>query len=211
MKLFISKWIRFGFIPLLLMMYAAYKVAFAVISLPNFTQLEYPIDGSHLTQRQESGLQKGQKVTARFQANAQNLGIIAVRFDTFGKINDDEIIFRLREMGASSWYYQHSYKVDQFQPQGLFTFGFPVISDSEYKTYEFELESVKGKPSSMVAVSTKEPVFVTRHEFTRAALSSDKRNVIYFLPRHNRKNQNRFGLLAAHSVPIISIFFGKKV
>ncbi|MBP8591207.1 hypothetical protein KBI33_01910 [Candidatus Shapirobacteria bacterium] len=51
-----------------------------------------------------------------------------------------EIVFRIKEKGADEWFYENPYYFEQAAPAALFPFGFPVIEDSEGKTYVVELE-----------------------------------------------------------------------
>jgi len=122
-----------------------------------------------------------QKVSARFRAIANNLGIVSVRFKTYGRINNDEVVFRLREEGKKNWYYDHTYRVDQFQDDDYFTFGLPIISNSEGKTYYFEIESTKGKRGDAVSISATSPVFITQYQFTKQKLLANKTIIPDFL------------------------------
>ena len=117
---------------------------------------------------------KGQKVYGEFTARENNLGIISVRFNTFKRINDDSLLFRIKENGGKKWYYEGSYKVDQFQLDDLFTFGFPIIPNSNSKKYQFELQSTKGRRGNAVAISRTNPIFVTKYQFTKELLLQDK-------------------------------------
>lgn len=113
-------------------------------------------------------------VNGEFFSKENNLGIVAIRFNTFHRINDDVIIFKIKEKGKSGWYYSGKYKVDQFQPDDFFTFGFPIINDSKGKSYFFEIESTQGKYFNAVAISDIEPNFQAKYQFSRAELFRDK-------------------------------------
>jgi hypothetical protein len=122
----------------------------------------------------------GQKILGHFQASENNLGIVAVRFHTFGRINDDSVFFRIKELNSKDWYYQWTYKTDQFQPDDYFTFGFPIIKDSKDKNYIFELESISGTPGNAVALSQVEPLFIEKYKFDKSELILDKKNFYNF-------------------------------
>lgn len=96
----------------------------------------------------------GQKVTGQFKASQDNLGIILIRFDTFNRINNDTVVFRIKFADQDSWFYQSDYLVDQFQHRAYFTFGFPIISDSKNKLFAWEIESKKGQIGDGVRVMT---------------------------------------------------------
>ncbi len=122
-------------------------------------------------------LLKGNKVSAKFKAEMNNLGIVAVRFNTFGRINDGGIVFKLKEEGAKEWHYQNTYKVDQFQNGELFPFGFPPLANSEGKNYVFTLESTSTDPANAIALNQVEPTFVSRYQFSKAAFLSNKSDI----------------------------------
>ena len=112
-------------------------------------------------------LYKTDKVIGNFTASENNMGTIAVRFNTFWRINDDWIIFRIKEANSLEWYYQNIHKVDQFQNRQMFPFGFPEITDSKNKPYVFEIESSTGSTASAVAVDSKYPSFQVRYRFPK--------------------------------------------
>ena len=58
------------------------------------------------------------------------LGVVWIRFNTFGRINSDILTFKIREKGQNNWYYENLYRVDQFQDGKLFPFGFPPREDA---------------------------------------------------------------------------------
>jgi hypothetical protein len=120
-----------------------------------------------------SEIYKEQKINGEFKARENNLGIVSVRFSTFKRINDDILIFRIKEKGENKWFYENRHKVDQFQPDDYFTFGFPIISDSEGRIYEFQLESTIGEPKNAVAISNIHPIFVTKYQFGKKMLLAD--------------------------------------
>lgn len=123
---------------------------------------------------------QGTKIVGEFKATENYLGIIGFRFWTFYRLNDDYMIFRIREKKSLDWYYQNKYKADQFQPDQYFTFGFPAIIDSKNKTYIFEIESFQGRPGVAVRVSDLDPVFVAKYKYPRDLVSSSVSKFISF-------------------------------
>ncbi len=121
-----------------------------------------------------------EKVSGQFKSKENNLGIVAVRFNTFGRINNDIVIFRIKESNNDSWYYEGKYKVDQFQPNGLFTFGFPRIPNSENKSYLFEIESTKGEKGDAVALSYFEPSVMAKYAYSKSELFRNKKELFVF-------------------------------
>lgn len=121
------------------------------------SQLQFPLSKIHA----------GNIVRGTFIAKYNNLGIISVRFTTHFRINEDSLIFRIKNQNSSTWFYQNTYKTDQFQPNQLFPFGFPPFKDSKGKAYVFELESVSGSEDDSVSINTDFPIAM-------ALYSSDK-------------------------------------
>lgn len=88
----------------------------------------------------------------RFVSYADNLGSIALQFDTYHRINKDSVLFRIREKNESKWFYQNTYKTDQIQPHSYFPFGFPVQKNSRNKTYEIEVSSYSSDKNNHIAI-----------------------------------------------------------
>ncbi len=109
----------------------------------------------------------GDKVFGRFQSKYPNLGIVSVRFSNQNRDSDDILMFRFKENGASGWYYEAKYKTDQFLPGKLFPFGFPIIRDSVGKSFQFELESLRGATGSGIFLENTRPVFTAASFFDK--------------------------------------------
>ncbi len=117
---------------------------------------------------------RGDIAAAIITADDNNLGIVAVKFDTHDRINDDVLEFRIKEEKDDDWYYVNEYKTDQFQDEQFFPFGFPKIKDSAGKDYLFEIESLYGDSQNAVSLSTKGRVIETRYQFKMEELKSNK-------------------------------------
>lgn len=136
-----------------------------------FSILVFPGNRNNVLAFKNEELLKGEKIKGEFKARENNLGIVAVRFNTFKRINSDSVFFRIQQKNTNAWYYENKYKVDQFQPDDFFTFGFPVINDSKEKTYRFEIESVSGKINDAISLSNGNPVFLTKYQFSNTKYS----------------------------------------
>lgn len=152
--------------------------------------LSYDEAFSVLTQRQDKSviffgklgeILTGEKITGKFKAKEDNLGIVSLRFNTFGRINNDILIFRIKEEWDEKWYYENEYKVDQFQQYGFFPFGFPIIQDSKDRRYSLEIESTNGKTKNAVSISEYSPIFEAKYKFSRDEILSSKKELITFL------------------------------
>jgi len=126
-------------------------------------------------------LRKGDIFRQIFVANHDNLGQIAIRFQTHLRVNKDELIFRIKEAGSPDWDYQATYKTDQFQPEELFPFGFPQYSNSKGREYVWELESTSGNTVDYVSIGRTRPVSASRYQFNKSQMATDKRILASFL------------------------------
>lgn len=171
----IKKYVYYFLIPsLLLFLWISLSIiynSYAAISV-----LTYPDNNNtYKIEDHIKEIYRGETIHGEFKANENNLGIVSVRFNTFARINDDVLIYKIKEKDAKRGYYEYTYKVDQFQPDELFTFGFPIIKESKNKTYEFSLTSTKGRLKNAVAISPIDPIVVTKYQFTKSELLSDKK------------------------------------
>ena len=91
-----------------------------------------------------------------------------------------EIVFRLKEKGAGEWFYESPYFFEQATPSHLFPFGFPIIEDSEGKTYLVEIEG-RGEPNGetpglyvfAAADRAGRPYLYSRYVYRRENLKKD--------------------------------------
>lgn len=107
----------------------------------------------------------GKKITFEIASPHDGLGIIAVRFQTYGRINDDVLTFRIKPKDTPSWTYVGKYKTDQFQDHELFPFGFPLEPFSEDWTFQIQLESLSGTESNHVSIDPINPVIVSKYHY----------------------------------------------
>jgi len=139
-------------------------------SKSNITVVQEFYTDSALTHSIYSEILKSEKVTGDFKASENYLGQVLVRFYNYDRINSDSVIFRIKEKNSSDWLYQNIYKTDQFIPNALFTFGFPIIPDSRGKEYYFEIESVAGIPEDAITLSPQKPTIGVIYQFPKKEL-----------------------------------------
>lgn len=185
-----------------------FTVSLFVNPQESFTVLLSFFNKDNIISAPKGELLKGEKIIGSFKAQYGNLGIVSLRFNTYVHINQDKVIFRIKQVGSNNWYYQNDYKVDQFQPNQLFTFGFPLIHASKGKSYVFEVESESGKHKNAVALDTTNPVFVAKYQYTKSEIARNAVTLVkyYFLKLSNAFQDVRFyynSLL--YTFPIISI------
>lgn len=127
-------------------------------------------------------LYKGQDVTGDFMAQDNYLGIIDFRFNTFNRINNDTLVFRLKEKTSPTWQVVNKYKTDQFQwNDAYFPFGFPVFTNSKGKIFDYSIESINGRKGNAVAISTTDPQFFTQYVFPLHDLVHNPKALLSFL------------------------------
>lgn len=201
--------IKWGVIPLILLVFWGYTSVGEIFRIEqSYTTLSDEYSHSKLVYFKEGEILQGDKIKGVFKAKENNLGTVAVRFKTFYRDNDDFLIFRIKEMSDSDWYYSYQYKVDQFQPDGLFTFGFPIVADSKDKTYLFELESTRGIVGNSVGISAFSPVFTAKYKYERGTVLANYESIVWFLWKKgvNVIQKNQF-LIASFTYLVPFLFY----
>ncbi len=175
------KFLLKGFLLLVLLAYTLYMV-FIRNTYESFSTLNVDQQPRDKIASIGKPLYKNQKVTGQFTAKENYLGIIDFRFNTFNRINNDQLVFRLKEKNNPTWQVVNKYKTDQFQwNDAYFPFGFPVINNSKGKVYDFSIESLNGRKGNAVAISTTRPQFFTQYVFPLRELVHQPKALIYFL------------------------------
>lgn len=150
-------------------------------SRSNITVINSSLPDKVVAQKVSDEFTKGKEIKGEFVSSQNYLGQFLLRFYTYNRINTDEITFRIKDKAQDSWYYEHTYKTDQFLPDNLFTFGFPIIPDSKGKTYVFEIESVNGTPEESVTLSKIEPLAALSFQYPKKLLIKNPNVAIEFL------------------------------
>lgn len=151
----------------------AFLTAIYMLQSESITGISDRLDENVFINKPTSEFVKGRKIKMDFTARENYLGQVAVRFYNYERINSDEVIFRLKEKNTSGWYYENIYKTDQFQPHGLFPFGFPIIENSKNKNYVVEIESVKGKVEDAVTLSSEKPLSTVTYQYPKQKMLSN--------------------------------------
>lgn len=124
---------------------------------------------------------KGDIISGEFKSTYSNMGVVAIPFHTFGRINQDRLEFRIKEKNSSNWLYRATYNTDQFQPNEPFPMGFPTVSDSQDKIYQFEIESLQGISGNAVVLYSGYPIYLVKYQFNSHQLSNNNRLLVNFL------------------------------
>src|SRR5579872_741985 len=78
-------------------------LAFLFLSLffnPNlpFSLVAFAPSGSDNIENKTTELLAGQKIRGIFKGEEKNLGILALRFNTFNQVHDDRVVFKIKEI-----------------------------------------------------------------------------------------------------------------
>ncbi len=164
------------------------------------------VESHGFADKENKDLFKGEKVIDQFKAKNNNLGIISVKFNTKGKINNDRLLFRIKEINKENWYYVNFYNVDQFQNDQYFPFGFPQIKDSKGKIYQIEIESSNGHEGDLVQLVKAYP-FLSKYSFPLATFSHNATNLLVLLSDKVISFFTHIGLINYVIIPIVSVSF----
>lgn len=151
-------------------------------------------------------LVKGTIVHGEFTSAENNLGIVAIPVKTFNRINKDIIVFRLKEKKSLDWLVFNKYVTDRFPTNVNFPFGFPVITDSAGKTYEFEIYSVNGLPGNAIGIGGVSHRFESQYTYTKSDLLRDRQHFINFMQRKTQSllgNASYLSVLFMFCIPFI--------
>lgn len=172
-KFYKSKFFKFAAMPFLLLVLWLFLTCFYIITYDkSLTVISYFHDKENVSSINDKIL-KGEIVSGEFVAIENNLGIVSLKFKLFDRprfIDEDTLVFRIKEKGAKNWYHQNSYMDGLMYEVPIFPFGFPVIQDSEGKTYYFEIESLKGNNNNSVAISNKGQIFFSKYYIPKSEL-----------------------------------------
>lgn len=186
-----QKWLLLSFISLLL--FLGTFISFIIFdsfhssvfyrgqdeSAYNLTTITLPQTFDKKIYKNISELVGKRKVDMTFQAQANYLGIIAIPFNAHNRSINDNLIFRIKESSMKQWYAQNTYDTAQFQTDIPFPFGFPPITNSKYKFYTIEIESLRGKPGDALLLSNT-PIFFTEYKFPKSVLTKQPFELIDF-------------------------------
>jgi hypothetical protein len=88
----------------------------------------------------EMDFKEGDVIRQTFVSPVDEFGIVAIRFTNNGQKTNDQMFFRIKEVGAEDWYYENDYWTLLFKKDDYYPFGFPMIQKAKGKKYLFEIE-----------------------------------------------------------------------
>ena len=127
---------------------------------------------------------KGSVVDGEFTAKQNYLGAITISFNPMDKVRYDEednLVFRIKEVGKDRWYSQNKYKSGLVQENPDFPFGFPGISDSKNKLFQFEIVSFNGNSKNAVSINKNSSNLTAIYQFSTGEIRKNKMMFTNFL------------------------------
>ena len=179
------KFIRYAFNPLaLLLLWVVLTVLYVITFDTSFSIWSYNHPNADFTKLTFNPLYKGTEIAGQFKAQDNNLGIVSIRFQTFIRPPyslEDHYLFKLKEIGAKNWYYENTYRSGLVYDVPFFPFGFPQITNSKGKTYEFQIISLNGNSINALEISSRKPILVSKYKYSGHELLQNKKELINFI------------------------------
>jgi len=182
-KIFSNRFFLLGVVPVLLLLFWF----FASLSFNNkisFSVLLYKHSNSAITQLPKNTLLKGDKIKGEFRAKDDYLGLVMLRFAEYAKHDfsgEDLLVFRLKQKGDKGWYYSNTYRSGLLNNNLSLLFGFPIITDSKNKTYEFELESLSGNKTNGVEINRNSTALFSGYQYPKSEIIKNRRSTLKFI------------------------------
>lgn len=156
---------------------------YLITSVVSYSVLSVNNTNSQLKKIASRWLIKGKHITFTIKAVDNYLGIVDIGFEPESQPIADQIYFRLREKGSNKWYYENLYDTRQFYAVNPYPFGFPIIDNSKNKTYEIQLESLKGTENNSVQIASKPPIVGSRYKYPRSLVLKNWHEFIDFFAK----------------------------
>ncbi|HYK07928.1 MAG TPA: hypothetical protein VEW42_00340 [Candidatus Eisenbacteria bacterium] len=147
---------------------------------------------------------KANRTTGSFIAEENNLGIIAIR--VVGEIKPNStgrglITFALREKNNSHSFYSTQTEVNQVNEKGFLVFGFPSITNSKGRQYEFVTTIPNASPNTLNVGD----FFTSKYVYSKQFLYSPKDFLFLFFKRTRMLFSNPDSLVLS-SIYLIPLF-----
>lgn len=114
-----------------------------------------------------------------FKAVEDYMGIIVIEFKQVEAPIAESLIFKIKEKGQTEWWVINEYDTRQFYYLNEYPVGFPLIPDSDGKSYEFEFILAREENIDNFFESL-EPILITKHKFPVNVLIKEPREAINF-------------------------------
>ncbi len=178
---FSNRWIKWIIIPcILLFLWLSLSLTYS--SYKSLTVLQYSHNRDKNNNFPIGKILKNQRIIGEFTGKENNLGIVSVRLGiaTHRLENTNRLLFRIREKGRNSWYYETVYDSGFFNKLDYSPFGFPPIGDSKGKIYEFEIISLNGNAYNASEIKDKNPIYLSKYKFSKNEIFRNRQSVTEF-------------------------------
>lgn len=206
---FSNKYFKWVFVPLVLFMFwIVFSLTYS--SYKSFTVLQYAHNQDSDNNFQKKRLFMNEKLTGRFKANENNLGIISIRIGDVPRVSfedEDELIFRIKEHKGGHIIYESKYRSGSFNSRDYFPFGFVPINNSKGIEYDFEIISLKGTELNSIEIKNTNPIYISKYKFSKSEIFKNRESVINFLGKKSFTFINNFDALASSIVFLLPLIF----
>jgi len=209
LKILTNNFLSLFLIPLVLLIFFVLCTVFLNKQI-SFSVLLYGHDNKSIITKPSGKLLKGEKITGEFTAKENYLGIVIVRFNPYIKPDyrgEDVLLFGLKEKGGKDWYYYNAYRSGSIESQQLFPFGFPVITFSKDKVYDFQIESIAGNEVNSVELSNSNPVLLTAYKLPRVEIVGSKLRLISYLIKKSINSLTSLDILFSSILYLLPFLF----
>lgn len=141
------------------------------------------LTNNHNLNSSDKKLFKGEFVSAEFVATENNLGIVMLPFKQYAKPDyekEDQLKFEIKEKNSKNIYFNSIYRSGLVNG-GYFPFGFPTISNSKNKIYQFQLTSLKGNERNGLSISDNE--FISGYQFSKHEIFNENKLITFFISK----------------------------
>jgi len=146
---------------------------------------------SHVTSlpktQQQNRILPSSPYRGQFTAANDRLGIVRILVSTEGRINTNTLVFRLRELGSETWLVENTYVTDRFIDGEKYPFGFPIISNSKGKIYEYEFSTNDGSEENTILIVPGNYSLLTEYIYSKSLILTDKQTTFWFLKEKGKE------------------------
>lgn len=210
-NIFKRKIVRFIITPLLLLvLWFVSTLSYIIYLDSSFSLISHNLPITIFTHLPSGKLEKGDYISGKFVAHEDNLGILSLRFQTFFRPsyqNEDHLLFQIREVGQDKWYYQNAYRVGTIYDVPFFPFGFPKISNSKGRVYEFRIISLNGDKNNSVALNNRWQNVAAKYKFTKQEILQNKIKLIQFSVEKFTSSFERIDVIFSSLIYLLPLFF----
>lgn len=169
---------------MLLLLWFMLTILYVITFDTSFSIWSYNHKNSNIINLDYNPFYKNKTLKGSFIAQDNNLGIVAIRFETYVRPPfqmEDKYLFKLKQKGEKKWYYVNVYRSGLIYDIPFFPFGFPQIENSKGKTYQFEITSTDTNSVNQLSISRRYPILQSKYKYSGPLLLQNKYELVNFL------------------------------